>query len=377
MIADLLQNMPASRGKALPLLRIINSFLRCLPRTPEDLVFRGRIHQFAGSVISVADKSAVNMRGDYNDIQTTWEEDERLAEDEKGDEKPDGEENGDGEEKMEDGVEGDVEMKQEEVKEGDEQVDEKEEGDGEMKVEEKKEEEKKDEPPTTPPAIIPESSEPDFYSTLWSLQQYFSNPPTLDGPPTGTPALTPFALFKSKTDFVLPRLFEQTLKEKATSGTEVSTSSSTTKTSTSPSTSTSPTSRKRKRAAITTTTEAADEDDSFFHPHYLTGRRLLSHELADPSFRRQILVQYFILFQFLLNLTPASAAKQAFTGGMPKTFVIGQEDQEWVKKKVQAIREELRKMGRDGKSFESTVLSVITRERHYVSIRSWFKSFLK
>jgi hypothetical protein len=67
--------MPASKGKALPLLRIINSFLRFLPRTPEDLVFRGRVHQFAGSVISVADKSAVNMRGDYNDIQTTWEAD--------------------------------------------------------------------------------------------------------------------------------------------------------------------------------------------------------------------------------------------------------------------------------------------------------------
>lgn len=77
------QNMPASRGKALPLLRIINAFLRFLPRTPEDLVFRGRVHQFASSVISVADKSAINMRGDYNDIKTTWEEE---AKEEQGDE---------------------------------------------------------------------------------------------------------------------------------------------------------------------------------------------------------------------------------------------------------------------------------------------------
>ena len=66
--------MPASKGKALPLLRIINAFLRFLPRTPADLVFRGRVHQFASSVISVADKSAINMRGDYNDIETTWDE---------------------------------------------------------------------------------------------------------------------------------------------------------------------------------------------------------------------------------------------------------------------------------------------------------------
>jgi THO complex subunit 1 len=70
--------MPASKGKALPLLRTINAFLRFLPRTPADLIFRGRVHQFASSVISVADKSAINMRGDYNDVKTTWEE-ERVA----------------------------------------------------------------------------------------------------------------------------------------------------------------------------------------------------------------------------------------------------------------------------------------------------------
>jgi THO complex subunit 1 len=92
--------------------------------------------------------------------------------------------------------------------------------------------------------------------------------------------------------------------------------------------------------------------------------------LADLSFRRQILVQYFILFQFLLNLTPATASKQAFTGGMPKTFVIDQESETWVKAKVAAIREELRKMLPDGPRFEETVLSIITRERHYVSCRS-------
>ena len=90
-------------------------------------------------------------------------------------------------------------------------------------------------------------------------------------------------------------------------------------------------------------------------------------KLADPSFRRQILVQYFILFQFLLHLTPATASKQAFTGGMPKNFVIEAGDESWVKEKVSMIREELRKMPVDGVRFEKTVLSIITREFHYVS----------
>lgn len=42
-------------------------------------MFRGRVHQFASSVISVADKSAINMRGDYNEIKTTWEEVESIV----------------------------------------------------------------------------------------------------------------------------------------------------------------------------------------------------------------------------------------------------------------------------------------------------------
>lgn len=86
--------MLGSKGKALPLLRTINAFLRFLPRTPADLVFRGRVHQFASSVIKVADKSAINMRGDYNDLKTTWDEPELPKEDVEadGDVKMEGEE---------------------------------------------------------------------------------------------------------------------------------------------------------------------------------------------------------------------------------------------------------------------------------------------
>jgi THO complex subunit 1 len=94
---------------------------------------------------------------------------------------------------------------------------------------------------------------------------------------------------------------------------------------------------------------------------------LTDEQLADPSFRRQILVQYFILFQFLLHLTPGTASKQAFTGGMPKTFVIESSDETWVRETVSSIREELRRMPPDGPRFEKTVLSIITRESHYVS----------
>ena len=95
--------MPPSRGKALPLLRTINAFLRFLPRTPEDLVFRGRVHQFASSVIGIADKSAINMRGEYAKLQTTWEAEEVKAEGETGEAKKEDE---DGDVEMEDSRDG-------------------------------------------------------------------------------------------------------------------------------------------------------------------------------------------------------------------------------------------------------------------------------
>ncbi len=97
--------------------------------------------------------------------------------------------------------------------------------------------------------------------TLWSLQQYFAHPPSLDGPATRSdpdePPRTPFEQFKIKSDFVLPKLFEQTQREKEMMGKEVAGSGN-----------------KRKRAV---------EDEGqhgFFHPRYLTGKRLLEHEVS-------------------------------------------------------------------------------------------------
>ena len=211
MVIAKVKDMPASRGKALPLLRTINAFLRFLPRTPEDLVFRGRVHQFASSVISIADKSAINLRGDYNEIKTVWEESEVGAT----------------ETPKEKDVDGDIEM--EEKKES----------------EEKKEDIKDD--------VKPES---DFYTTLWSLQQYFAHPPSLaPSPQARNQGPTPFASFRQKSETVLPILFEQTKKQKELMGREVEVG------------------KKRKR-------DDAGDAGGFFHPRYLTGKNLLEHEVS-------------------------------------------------------------------------------------------------
>jgi THO complex subunit 1 len=202
--------MPASRGKALPLLRTINAFLRFLPRTPEDLVFRGRVHQFASSVISIADKSAINLRGDYNEIKTVWEEPEVPSAVEEKDES------------------GDVEM------------------------DEKKDSTAKKDEGNTDEETKPEA---DFYATLWSLQQYFAHPPSLaPSPQARNQGPTPFASFRQKSEIVLPILFEQTKKQKELMGREVEVG------------------KKRKR-------EDVGDAGGFFHPRYLTGKKLLEHEV--------------------------------------------------------------------------------------------------
>ena len=243
------KDMPASKGKALPLLRTINAFLRFLPRTPADLVFRGRVHQFASSVIGIADKSAINMRGDYGEIKTTWDEPERTT--------PIIAENGEAED-------GDVKM----------------DGDNEKK-------EVEDKPTTTET-----DSTPEFYSTLWSLQHYFASPPSLaaPSPPSGSlipaePSKSAFDDFKVKSDFVLPKLFEQTLKERAQMGVEKDGSVKM-----------KPTlvkqeservGRKRKRGGVKEEEqEKVDSKGKFFHPRYLTGKRLLEHEVSHSALRR-------------------------------------------------------------------------------------------
>lgn len=225
------------------MLRTINAFLRSLPRTPEDLVFRGRVHQFASSVISIADKSAINLRGDYNELKTVWED---------GDQPQVDVEEVKAEAVVETGGKG----------EGD--------ADGDVKMDADADESKtetKESAATTEEQAKPEF---DFYSTLWSLQQYFAHPPSLATQPTAQPATprtprsegatttTPFATFRQKSDLVLPILFEQTKKQKELMGREADGGGP---------------GRKRKR-------EEATEDGGFFYPRYLTGKRLLEHEVS-------------------------------------------------------------------------------------------------
>lgn len=147
--------MHPQKGKGPLLLRLLNELLRRLPKSKtEHVIFSGRILMFLSSVFPLGEKSGVNLRGNFNIGKGTV-----------------------------------FEGKVVEVEEGAN-----EEGDDEMAVDDK---------PASPTAgesfshrvthtrltqLCAVEAE-DFYTTFWSLQIYFNNPPILFGfgpPPTST-----------------------------------------------------------------------------------------------------------------------------------------------------------------------------------------------
>lgn len=78
----MIQDMPSSRGKALPLLKFLNSFYRYLPRADSYLSFRARVHEWAITAFEISDKSSVNFRGDFPLMaRLAWEDEDILDED--------------------------------------------------------------------------------------------------------------------------------------------------------------------------------------------------------------------------------------------------------------------------------------------------------
>lgn len=212
--------MPSSRGKALPLLKFLNSFYRYLPRTPAFLPFRARVHEWATTAFEISDKSSVNFRGDFPLTRLVWEDEEIDNEDvdmadggveqqastetvsgttvETADQADVAVKAGNGSETAVDGKEGDSTS----IAAGDTSV----------------------EPTKSEPGTFQTSTEPahfraanrevfDLYSAFWSLQTFLTQPPKLTSmtktkASPNSPERTAFETFQAQTDFVLPHLYK-------------------------------------------------------------------------------------------------------------------------------------------------------------------------
>lgn len=279
------QTMTARMGRGQTLLRLCNDLLRRLSKT-EDTVFCGRILIFLSLAFPLSERSAVNLRGEYNlDNVTTYDQI----------------------------TESNASGSQENGK-----VDES------LRIEDS-----------------PELTDA-FYTTFWSLQQCFNNPVQLTTAPL---VLARFREAAKTVIEVLKRIVNALPKhEQAQHG--------------------------LKHESNRSTAEADAVVRGHFTPKLLTSRKLLKLELADASFRRQILVQFLIVFDYLSSFTAANKEKWAMVASMPNrsmlnNYVLSISDAEWITD-LRIMVADVLKIGRGGEDFHTVIESVLRRDQAWL-----------
>ncbi|KAK4705976.1 THO complex subunit 1, partial [Phenoliferia sp. Uapishka_3] len=312
------KDMHPQKGKGPPLLRLLNELLRRLPKSKaQDVIFSGRILMFLSTVFPLGEKSGVNLRGNFNiGKETVWEEPEVKVEDEKT---------------------GDVVVKLAADDDDDVQI---------MEVVEEG-------APTSPP-------KEDFYTTFWSLQRYFNNPPLLFSPASPSTYSTPsnttpappqdhYSLFHTSLQKTLDVFAAATKSEKELSG-----------------------AGKEKAVGAPAPLPGAGEEEleHYFFPKFLTSRKLLDLEISDPAFRRQILIQMLVVFQFLLSFTEEGRQSSATLPVTNKPALLSHKlspaNEKWITGLRAKTIAEMQSM-EGGLSFTQTVELILKREQNWIN----------
>ncbi|KAJ3246019.1 hypothetical protein HDU78_008025 [Chytriomyces hyalinus] len=192
-----------------------------------------------------------------------------------------------------------------------------------------------------------------FHKTFWSLQHYFSNPLLALG--------NPFEWKKMETavEAVL-RVFDaenDAESKKMGSG------------------STGDSARKRKLDSGSNSKKSTSlkTQDEYFFPKFLTSRNLFDLQLKDISFRRQIMVQMLIIFQFYIGLTK-QALESTGAAGVKKSLHfldsvksgLSEENEAWVNQTRSRVVKILEQTSPHGRRFLTTLTTVITHEANWI-----------
>ncbi|KAI0476690.1 THO complex subunit 1 transcription elongation factor-domain-containing protein [Xylaria cf. heliscus] len=296
------------KQKSLVILRSCNDLLRRLSRA-EDAAFCGRVYIFMFQSIPPGDRSSVNLRGEYHVENVTTFEEAPAALD------------GTTADKMDLDAEG-----------------------------ENSQNEGKDAKATTKAVSFEPKNKTEsdkvldtdaLYPVFWSLQHFFSQPTTLFDPSNLTK-------FKSGVEATM-NAFETVEKiQKTTKG---------------------PDDYKlipQKRKGAETNEDLRSTNNN---PKYLTSRELFELEISDLYFRRHILIQAFIILDFLLSLTPQARAKIANVQQNRSVVYadknLSEDDAKWAKGMKDRIMVYIQAES-DGFFFFRVVESVISRDKGWV-----------
>lgn len=375
-VQELTRNLSPGKGKGLILLRLCNELIRRLSRpTREHTVFVGRVLSLLSSVFPLGERSGVNFRGDFNvDNKTTW--DEVAVEEE--DYSPAAESESENDE--------DTAIIQRNIESGDTER--------ELAEGEKSEKSSDEE-------LLKSIHDPAFYTLFWQVQAWFGNPTLLFASqpdktialPKGVPDPVPggnssmMRTFRISTRHILDVFDAVGRKEKELEGkadtTKQEGESQTRHThdvAEWPEAGDQVNEPSRKKRKIDSTNESADDDeekkdiDSFF-PKYLTGRNLFEYELRDATFRRHVLAQYLVLFQYLRSFTQSQKDKRAewknkaMINLQPisaQAFVLDEADEHWIQDTWRMVVGLLNLIPPQGKVFADSMLQVLRREARWI-----------
>ncbi|KAI8371467.1 THO complex subunit 1 transcription elongation factor-domain-containing protein [Radiomyces spectabilis] len=203
----------------------------------------------------------------------------------------------------------------------------------------------------------------EFYKLFWSIRKYFSNPPTIFQGDN-------FKELQKGADAILHKFQDIAKREEAISGAGNSKEAFSV-------------SQKRERIpdiddeSMDTAEQMLKEiNRDYQFPRLLSSRKLLELEIEDARFRRNVMVQFLILFQYLSGFTKeekeatqsllsarGATAKQSL---VQPTFTLEDDQMAWVEEMKTTMISLLKAIKPHGKMYTEIVLTILRHERNWI-----------
>ncbi|CAG9560980.1 unnamed protein product [Danaus chrysippus] len=109
--------------------------------------------------------------------------------------------------------------------------------------------------------------------------------------------------------------------------------------------------------SVNSDVEMTENKEQHYFAKFLTNQKLLELQLSDSNFRRCVLIQYLILFQYLMSTVKFKMESQE----------LKSDQIDWVKETTALVYKLLGETPPDGKQFAECVKRILKREEHWNS----------